>query len=113
MREIKAIIQPFMLDRVLHAIEAIEGLPGVTVSQVLGWGKTRARGAQHMETVGGHTFAKKTKVEIVVSDDLADEVAAAIANAARTGKPGDGKIFVLDVVDVTRIRSGERGPDAV
>ena len=108
MKEIKAIIQPFLLDNVLQALQGIAELPGLTVSQVLGWG--RARGATAREPVqeAGHSFAKKTKLEIVVSDELAPRVVQAIVETARTGRAGDGKIFVYEVAEVVRIRTGER-----
>lgn len=113
MKEIKALIQPFMLEHVCDALQAIEGLPGLTVSQVMGWGKTRAAEAKDKVQDGGHAFARKTKVEIVVPDELVDRVVEAIATAARTGNIGDGKIFVHDLVDAVKIRTGERGPAAI
>lgn len=105
MKEIKAIIQPFMLERVLDALCAFEGLPGVTISQVQGWGRTHT--PSDME--GGHTFANKTKIEIVVNDDQSAAIVAAIVLAAKTGHVGDGKVFILDVADVVKISTGERG----
>ena len=113
MKEIKAIIQPFMLGRVCDALEQIEGLPGLTVSQVLGWGKARAADAEHTVQEAGCTFVKKTKIEIVVPDALTARVVDAIANAARTGNLGDGKVFVYDVGEVMRIRTGEYGESAI
>jgi len=112
MKEIKAIIQPFMLERVCAALREIEGLPGVTVSQVMGWGKARAVGARDTVHEGGVAFARKTKVELVVPADLAPRVVAAIEGAAHSGNPGDGKIFVYDVEEVVKIRTGERGKEA-
>ncbi len=112
MKEIKAIIQPFVLERVCDALREIEGLPGVTVSQVLGWGKSRAVGARDTVQEGGVAFARKTKLELVVPAALAARVVTAIESAARTGNPGDGKIFVYDVEEVVRIRTGERGTEA-
>ena len=113
MREIKAIIQPFMLERVLQALGAVEDLPGLTVSHVMGWGKSRAAGAHERVAEAGHAFAKKTKLEIVVADEQAPRVIAAIVEAARTGRPGDGKIFEVDVRTATKIRTGERGDGAL
>lgn len=113
MKEIKAIIQPFMLGDVLHALEALESLPGVTVSQISGWGKSQARDADQVTIEGGHRMARKTKLEVVVPDDLADAVVAAIAGAARTGRVGDGKIFVTTIEDAVQIRTGEHGEGAV
>ena len=113
MKEIKAIIQPYMLDNVLLALEAIADLPGLTVSQVLGWGKERGATVQDPVREAGHSFAKKTKLEIVVTDGLAPRVVQAIVETARTGRAGDGKIFVSDVVEVVRIRTGERDEEAL
>ena len=107
MKEIKAVIQPFMLEKVLDALAAIEGLPGLTVSHVQGWGRARSTGD------AGHGLAAECKIEIIVADEDAERVIAAIAMAARTGRPSDGKIFVLDVEDVLRIHTGVRGADAV
>lgn len=108
MKEIKAIIQPFMLDDVLCALEQIEELPGLTLSEVRGWGRSRARNATDIIPVGAHQFARKIKLEIVVPDRIAEGIADAIGRAAHTGKPGDGKIFVYDVQKTVRIRTGER-----
>lgn len=113
MKEIKAIIQPFMLQHVCDALEKIEGLPGLTVSQVLGWGKARGQGARDPVQEAGHAFAKKTKVELVVTDEMAVLVVAAIQAAAKTGQAGDGKIFIIEVGDAMRIRTGERGTAAL
>ncbi|MES2642415.1 MAG: P-II family nitrogen regulator [Myxococcota bacterium] len=113
MKEIKAIIQPFKVKAVCDALAAIEGLPGVTVSTVLGWGKTRGKGASPPVEQDGHAFARKAKVEVVVTEAMADRVVEAIVKAARTGRVGDGKVFVYDVEQVVKIRTGERGIDAV
>lgn len=112
MKEIKAIIQPFMLEKVLHALATIRELPGVTVSQVTGWGKARGEGVRDPVHQGGHRLAKKTKLEIVVSDALAPLVAKAISTSARTGNIGDGKIFVYPVQDAIKIRTGGRSEEA-
>ena len=113
MREIKAIIQPFMLEKVLHALAALDDLPGLTVSQVAGWGKSRAADARDTVTEAGHAFAKKTKVEIVVPDELAPRVVETLIQSARTGRPGDGKIFEYDVFRAVKIRTGEEAEDAL
>jgi nitrogen regulatory protein P-II 1 len=113
MREIKAIIQPFMLEKVLHALAALEDLPGVTVSQVLGWGKSRAAAGEVVVHEAGHAFAKKTKLEIVVAAALAPRVVEIIAAAAHTGNPGDGKIFEYEVRGAVKIRTGEEGEAAL
>ena len=113
MKEIKAIIQPFMLENVLDALREYGELPGLTVSEVRGWGKSRAAGVRDAAREGGHAFAKKTKLEIVLTDETAETVVDLIARATRTGRPGDGKIFIFNVKDVLKIRTGERGVDAV
>lgn len=113
MKEIKAIIQPFMLDHVCDALRQIPDLPGITVSQVIGWGKSRAVEAKDTVEKGRSTFARKTKVEVVVPDSLAGQVVAAIEKAAHTGNVGDGKIFVHALLEVVKIRTGERGEAAI
>lgn len=113
MKEIKAIIQPFMLEKVLHALATIRELPGVTVSQVTGWGKARGEGVQDPVRRGEHRLAKKTKLEIVVSDALAPLVIDAVSATARTGNIGDGKIFVYPVHEAIKIRTGERSEEVL
>ncbi len=114
MKEVKAIIQPFMLTKVVDALRRIEGLPGITVDvDVHGFGRNRAAAAHHKITLDEIEYAKKAKLEIVVPDSLAGEVIQTILKHARTGNPGDGKIFVIDVADVYRIRNGQRGEEAL
>lgn len=113
MKEIKANIQPFMLQFVCDALEAIEGLPGVTISQVSRFGTMRDRDIPEAHADAGRDFSKRTRVEVVVPDALADRVVEAIARAARTGKPGDGKVFVSDVTGAVRICTGETGEGAL
>ena len=113
MKEIKAIIQPFMLKKVCDALQQIDGMPGITISQVLGWGKARAASATNTVEEAGSLFAKNTKVEIVVPSSLAEEVVGVISGAARTGNVGDGKVFVSDLSDVVKIRTGEHGEIAI
>lgn len=113
MKEIKTIVQPFMLEHVLDALAAIEGLPGLTISEVRGWGRNRAAGSERPVSEAGHLFALKTKLEIVVPDAMVEAVVQAITRAAHTGKPGDGKVFVYALTDVIKIRSGERGEHAI
>ena len=108
MKEIKAIIQPFMLDAVLEGLHAIEELPGLTVSEVRGYGRTRGRIADATPDQLVQ-YVKKSKVEAVVPDTLLERVLQIIQDRAHTGNIGDGKIFVYEVVDVVRIRTGERG----
>lgn len=108
MKEIKAIIQPFMLSKIVEALKEIEGLPGVTVSDVRGFGRARAAGAPDTVVEGTVEYVKKSKLEVVVPDNLAEIVVQTIRKKANTGNPGDGKIFVYTVDDVIRIRTGER-----
>lgn len=112
MKKIEAIIKPFKLDEVKEALSK-EGIQGMTVSEVKGFGRQRGhtelyRGAEYVVD-----FLPKVKLEILVEDEKAGTVADTILNAARTGRIGDGKIFVLPVEDAVRIRTGERGIDAV
>ena len=112
MKKIEAIIKPFKLDEVKEALHGI-GIQGMTVTEVKGFGRQKGhtelyRGAEYVVD-----FLPKIKVEIAVSDDLVDKVVEAIVGAAHTGRIGDGKIFVLPMEEVIRIRTGERGPDAV
>jgi nitrogen regulatory protein P-II 2 len=112
MKLVAAIIKPFKLDDVREALADI-GVSGITVIEVKGFGRQKGhtelyRGAEYVVD-----FLPKIKVEIAVDDSLVDQVIEAISGAARTGKIGDGKIFVFDVDQVIRIRTGETGPDAL
>ncbi len=112
MRKIEAVIKPFKLDEVKEALHEI-GIQGMTVTEVKGFGRQKGhtelyRGAEYVVD-----FLPKIKLEIAVSDDLAEKVVEAIVGAANTGRIGDGKIFVLPMEEVIRIRTGERGPEAV
>ncbi|HWR14984.1 MAG TPA: P-II family nitrogen regulator [Terriglobales bacterium] len=113
MKEIKAIIQPFLLSKVVEALKEIEGLPGVTVSDVRGFGRARAVGSPNPVLDDGIDYVKKAKLEIVVADELVDPVLQIILEKAHTGNPGDGKIFVSPVSEVVMIRSGDRGEGAI
>jgi len=113
MKEIKAVIKPFVMEKVLHVLDAMDDLPGVTISEVVGWGRLPERRSENDVVHAGHGFSKRTKLELVVRDDQVEAVVQALAAAARTGNPGDGKIFVYEVQDVIRIRTGERGPQAI
>lgn len=114
MKEIKAFVQPFMLQHVCEALDAIPDLPGMTISTVSGWGRTRAKGAKGKAVEhAGHRFVEKTKLEIVVDDAMAQKVVDVIVAASRTGNIGDGKIFICDVSAAVRIRTGERGESAL
>ncbi len=112
MKKIEAIIKPFKLDEVKEAL-AKAGIDGMTVTEVKGFGRQKGhtelyRGAEYVVE-----FLPKVKLEILVSDDKAALVADTVATAARSGQIGDGKIFVLPVDEAMRIRTGERGPDAI
>lgn len=114
MKEIKAIIQPFMLSKVINALKELEGLPGVTVdTSVRGFGKSRGAEAAQRIVDDLVDYVPKAKLEIIVPDRLADAVVSTIQKAAHTGNLGDGKIFVYDVEDVVKIRTGERGEKAI
>ena len=112
MRKIEAIIKPFKLDEVKEALHAI-GIQGMTVTEVKGFGRQKGHTELYRGAEDVVDFLPKIKIEIAIGDDLVDKAVAAIVEAANTGRIGDGKIFVLPVEDVVRIRTGERGPDAV
>jgi len=113
MKEIKAIIQPFMLTRVVTALHKIEGLPGITISEIKGFGKSRGKDGSIENDEGIYEFVPKNKIEIVVHNDLVDEIVNTIQKTAHTGNPGDGKIFVTQVSNVVKIRTDERGEEAI
>ncbi len=113
MKEIKAIIRPFKLDDVVTALHKIDGLPGITVSEIKGFGRTKAKNAIDSFREGLHDYIKRIKIEIVVHNDIVDEVIDTIQIKAHTGNPGDGKIFVIDVANTIRIRTNERGEQAI
>ena len=112
MRKVEAIIKPFKLDEVKEALNEI-GIQGITVSEVKGFGRQKGhtelyRGAEYVVD-----FIPKIKMEIIVSDEVVTQVVDAIADAAKTGRIGDGKIFVTPIDEIIRIRTGERGEDAI
>jgi nitrogen regulatory protein P-II 1 len=111
-KKIEAIIKPFKLDDVKDALHEV-GVSGITVTEVKGFGRQKGhtelyRGAEYVVD-----FLPKVKVEVVVEDGLADRTVEAIENAARTGRIGDGKIFVFAIEQAVRIRTGDRGADAI
>jgi nitrogen regulatory protein P-II 1 len=111
-KQITAVIKPFKLDEVRESLAAV-GVSGLTVTEVKGFGRQKGhtelyRGAEYVVD-----FLPKVKVELVVADDSVENAIEAIVKAARTGKIGDGKIFVTAVEQVIRIRTGETGPEAV
>jgi len=112
MKKIEAIIKPFKLDDVKAALNEI-GIKGMTVSEVKGYGRQKGhkeiyRGAEYVVD-----FIPKVKLEIITRADQVEEVVEAIRQSAQTGKIGDGKIFVLPVEEVVRVRTGEKGPEAI
>ncbi len=112
MKKIEAIVKPFKLDEVKEALHGIE-IQGMTVTEVKGFGRQKGhtelyRGAEYVVD-----FLPKIKIEIAVSDEMVDKAVQAVVEAANTGRIGDGKIFVLDIEQAVRIRTGERGPAAV
>jgi len=112
MKKIEAVIKPFKLDEVKEALHEV-GLQGITVVEAKGFGRQKGhtelyRGAEYVVD-----FLPKVKIEVVCEDDVAERAVEAIVNAARTGRIGDGKIFVSSVEEVVRIRTGERGHDAI
>jgi len=112
MKKIEAIIKPFKLDEVKDELNKI-GVQGITVSEVKGFGRQKGhtelyRGAEYVVD-----FLPKVKLEIIVTDDVAEKVVQTIMNTAKTGRIGDGKIFVSNLEDAIRIRTGERGKDAI
>ncbi len=109
MKEIKAILQPFMLDKVLSALHHIEGLPGCTVSKVQGYGKVGRD--QEDDVLPGSV--ERVKLELVVPDKMVSQTVEAITKHAHTGNKGDGKVFVIETVDAVAIRTGKRGEAAL
>ncbi len=112
MKKIEAIIKPFKLDEVKEALHEV-GIKGITVTEAKGFGRQKGhtelyRGAEYVVD-----FIPKIKMEIIVADDVVGKVVDAIEQAAKTGRIGDGKIFVTPVEEVVRIRTGERGEDAL
>ncbi|RVU31698.1 MULTISPECIES: P-II family nitrogen regulator [Neptunomonas] len=112
MKLVSAVIKPFKLDDVREALSDI-GIQGVTVTEVKGFGRQKGhtelyRGAEYVVD-----FLPKVKIEVAIDDELLDQVIEAISKTANTGKIGDGKIFVMPLEQVIRIRTGESGPDAL
>ena len=112
MKKIEAIIKPFKLDEVKEALQEV-GIQGITVTEAKGFGRQKGhtelyRGAEYVVD-----FLPKVKIEIVVADELVDKAVEAIQNAARTGRIGDGKVFISTIEQAIRIRTGESGNDAL
>jgi nitrogen regulatory protein P-II 2 len=112
MKIVMAVIKPFKLDEVRDALTAV-GVHGMTVSEVKGYGRQRGHTEIYRGAEYAVSFLPKVKVEVAVADDQVDRVVEAITGAAKTGQIGDGKIFVLDLEQATRIRTGEAGEAAL
>lgn len=113
MKEIKAIIRPSKLLEVTEELHEIQGLPGVTVSEIKGFGKGKARNATDKIVYEMVEFMPRIQLEVVVNDEMVDQVVDIIQKYAHTGNAGDGKIFVSTVDEIVKIRTNERGPDAM
>jgi nitrogen regulatory protein P-II 1 len=112
MKMVEAIVKPFKLDEIKEALTKA-GVQGMTVSEVKGFGRQKGHTELYRGAEYSVDFLPKVKLEILVPDDKAAGVVEAIASAARTGKIGDGKIFVTNIDEAIRIRTGEKGPDAI
>jgi nitrogen regulatory protein P-II 1 len=112
MKKIEAIIKPFKLDEVKDALSEV-GVQGMTVTEVKGFGRTGGKKEVYRGSAYVVDFVPKVKIEIVVPDELVHDVLDAIEKSAKTGRIGDGKIFVSPIEEAVRIRTGERGKDAI
>ena len=116
MKIITAIVQPFMLSKITHALEDIDGFPGMTVTDARGFGREKSshdKGAPHRVIEDFVEYVKKTRIEIVARDEIVEQIVATIARAAHTGNRGDGKVFVWPVERALRIQTGETDEAAV
>lgn len=112
MKLIIGVIKPFKLEEVRTALSGI-GVSGMMVTEIKGYGRQSGHTEIYRGAEYSVQFVPKLRVEVAVGDDLADQVVDLIASTAKTGKIGDGKLFVLDLQDVVRVRTGERGEDAI
>lgn len=112
MKKLEAVIKPFKLDELKDALNNL-GIQGMTITEVKGFGRQKGHSELYKGTEYVVDFIPKIKVEVVVPDSIADEVIGVIEKTARTGKIGDGKIFVINVEDAVRIRTGQRGEGAI
>jgi len=112
MKMVEAIVKPFKLDEVKEALTRV-GIHGMTIEEVRGFGRQKGHTELYRGAEYSVDFLPKVKIQILVPDEKAANVVEAIMDSARTGKIGDGKIFVTDVEEVIRIRTGEKGPDAI
>jgi nitrogen regulatory protein P-II 1 len=113
MKEIKAVIQSHMFTKVMESLHAIPHFPGATVSECEGQGRGRGTGGKYVPTVQSIFLSKMTKLEVICSDEICDELVRAIQHAAHTGNPGDGLVVVMDVARAVRIRTGQEQDAAV
>lgn len=112
MKMVEAIVKPFKLDEVKEALTKV-GIQGMTVEEVKGFGRQKGHTELYRGAEYSVDFLPKVKIQIIVNDDQAAQVVGVITDAAKTGKIGDGKIFVSNVEEVIRIRTGEKGADAI
>jgi nitrogen regulatory protein P-II 1 len=112
MKKIEAIVKPFKLDEVKNALTKI-GIQGMTVTEVKGFGRQKGHTESYRGTEYSIDFLPKSKIEVIVADELVNQAIETIERAAKTGKIGDGKIFLSSVEEVIRIRTGERGKEAI
>ena len=112
MKMVEAIVKPFKLDEIKDALTKV-GIQGMTVGEVRGFGRQKGHTELYRGAEYSVDFVPKVKIQILVPDEKASQVVEAIMQGARTGKIGDGKIFVAPVEEVIRIRTGEKGPDAI
>ncbi|MGH3624560.1 MAG: P-II family nitrogen regulator [Sciscionella sp.] len=112
MKLITAIVKPFTLDEIREALERL-GVLGMTVSEVSGYGRQKGHTEVYRGAEYAVDFVGKLKIEVLVDDELVDKAVDAIVTAARTGKIGDGKVWVTEALTVVRVRTGERGNDAL
>ena len=112
MKLITAVVKPFKLDEVRQAVADI-GIQGVTVTEVQGYGRLKGTTQAHRDAEFSADFLPKAKIELAVDDSIAEQVMEAVCNVARTGKSGDGKVWILELEQALRVRTGETGPDAI
>ncbi|HXM49522.1 MAG TPA: P-II family nitrogen regulator [Pyrinomonadaceae bacterium] len=112
MKKVEAIIRPHLLDAVRNALQEV-GVAGMTISEVQGYGRQKGHTETYRGTEYQIEFIPKIKIEVIIPESIEDSVIEAITKTARTGKFGDGKIFVVSMDDVIRIRTGERGETAL
>jgi len=112
MKKVEAIIKPFKLDEVKNALTKI-GVQGMTMTEVVGFGRQKGHTEIYRGTEYKTDFLPKSRIEIIVTDELVNQVIETIERVAKTGKIGDGKIFLSSIEEVIRIRTGERGKDAI